>query len=96
MVKSECRKEKSRVLKKKVYAWKDLMFRNGFLYHKFAISKLKHEDVCPMLDEIRRFQLDVSLLEDFGGGFDEDQDEWDILSDATILQTIRNDSQLKI
>ena len=63
LVKNEARPEYSRLLGKKVYMWKDLMFRNGFLYHRFPINKLKHENVCPMLDEVRRFQLDISLAE---------------------------------
>jgi transcription elongation factor len=54
-VKNEARLEFSRLLGKKVYVWKDLMFRNGFLYHKFSISKLGHENVCPMLNEVRLF-----------------------------------------
>ena len=53
--KSECRKELSKIIGKNVYLWKDMMFRNGFLFHKFHINKLVHENVCPMLDEVRRF-----------------------------------------
>lgn len=48
------------------------MFRNGYFYHKFHINKLTHENVCPMLDEVRRFQLDPSLLEENGGAYDSD------------------------
>ena len=32
LVKTECRKEFNKMLQKKVYIWKDMMFRNGFLY----------------------------------------------------------------
>lgn len=71
------------------------MFRNGFLYHKFPITKLKHENVCPMLDEVRRFQHDLTMHDEWGGDTF-DLDEWDILKDQTILKTIRNDTQLQI
>ena len=47
-----------------------------------------------MLDEVRRFQLDPSLLEENGGAYDSDQDEWDLMKDETILKTTRNDTQL--
>ena len=95
LVKNECRKEFSKVLQKNVYVWKDLMFRNGFLYHEFRISKLVIEDVCPMLDEIRRFQVDMHLMED-SIAFDSDLDEWDLMKDATVLKTIWNEKRLKI
>ena len=72
LVKNECRKEHSKLLGKNVYLWKDLMFRNGYFYHKFHINKLTHENVCPMLDEVRRFQLDPNLLEENGGAYDSD------------------------
>lgn len=55
LVKNECRKEYNKVLKKNVYVWRDMMFRNGFLYHDFRISKLTIEDVCPTLEEVRKF-----------------------------------------
>ena len=96
LVKNECRKEHSKLLGKNVYLWKDLMFRNGYFYHKFHVNKLTHENVCPMLDEVRRFQLDPSLLEENGGAYDSDQDEWDLMKDETILKTTRNDTQLQI
>lgn len=79
-----------------MYLWKDMMFRNGYLFQKFKINKLVHENVCPMLDEVRRFQLDSNLLEENGGAYDSDQDEWDMMKDDTILKTIRNDVQLQI
>ena len=95
LVKNEARLEHNRLLGKKVYIWKDLIFRNGFLYHRFPLSKLVHENVCPMLDEVRRFQLDESLGDEFGG-YSSDIDEWDVLKDATLLKTVRNDTQLQI
>ena len=95
LVKNEARLEHNRLLGKKVYIWKDLTFRNGFLYHRFPLSKLVHENVCPMLDEVRRFQLDESLGDEFGG-YSSDIDEWDVLKDATLLKTVRNDTQLQI
>ena len=55
LVKNEAKLEYNKLLGKKVYVWKDLTFRNGFLYHRFPISKLKHENVCPELSEVRRF-----------------------------------------
>ena len=93
LVKNEARLEYSRLLEKKVYIWKDLIFRNGFLYHRFPITKLTHENVCPMIDEVKRFQLDLALLKD-NGGYSSDIDEWDILKDRTVMQTVRNDTQL--
>jgi len=48
-----------------------MTFRNGYLYHKFAISRLAYEDVCPMIDEVRRYQVDTALLEE-NGGYDSD------------------------
>ena len=95
MVKNEAKLDYSRLLEKKVYLWKDLMFRNGFLYHRFPIAKLTHENVCPMIDEVRRFQLDLALLKD-NGGYSSDIDEWDILKDRTVVKTVRNDTQLQI
>jgi hypothetical protein len=63
-----------------------MMFRNGFLYHRFSISKLTHENVCPNLSEVKRFQIDPMSLEDQAlGGYDSDQDEWDLLRDHTLL-----------
>ena len=44
-----------------------------------------------MLDEVRRFQLDPSLLDE-NGGYASDQDEWDYLRDETLLKTVRNDT----
>ena len=67
------------------------MFRNGFLYHKFPISKLAHENVCPMLNEVRLFQLDMSIADECGG-YCSDIDEWDILKDKTVMKTVRNDT----
>jgi transcription elongation factor len=56
-VKNECRKEVYRPLGKSFFIWKDMMFRNGMLYHTFRLSKLDVENVCPMLEEVRRFQV---------------------------------------
>ena len=94
-VKNDCRKEFCKALQKSVYVWKDMMFRNGFLYHEFRISKLIIEDVCPMLDEIRKFQVDISLLED-NAAFESDIDEWDLMKDSTVLKTTWNEKRLKI
>jgi len=55
MVKNECRKEFNKELDKNFYQWKDMMFRNGFLYHRFNVSKLRHENVAPHLHEVKRF-----------------------------------------
>jgi hypothetical protein len=72
-----------------------MMFRNGMLYHQFNLSKLDIENVCPMLEEVQRFQVaNVSLSEMVQ--FDSDQDEWDLLPDKTLLKTVRNDSQLRV
>jgi len=49
-----------------------MSFRNGYLYHRFNISKLTLENVCPMLDEVRRFMVDISILDENTGGFDSD------------------------
>lgn len=95
LVKNEAKLEFSQLLGKKVYMWKDLMFRNGFFYHRFLVSKLIHENVCPMIDEVRRFQIDLAQLKD-NGGYSSDIDEWDILRDKTVLKTVRNDTQLQI
>jgi hypothetical protein len=35
--------------------WKEMMFRNGMLYHPFSLSKLDIENVCPMLEEVEQF-----------------------------------------
>lgn len=94
LAKNEAKLEHSHLLGKKVYIWKDLMFRNGFLYHRFPISKLKHENVCPMLDEVRRFQLDLTQRDEEWGGDSFDLDDWDVLKDRTVLKTVRNDTQL--
>ena len=91
LVKNDARLEYDNLLGKKVYIWKDLKFRNGFFYHKFPISKLKHENVCPMIDEVRRFQLDLALIED-KNGYSSDNDDWDILPDHALMKTVRNDS----
>ena len=71
------------------------MFRNGMLYHPFRLSKLDVENVCPMLEEVRRFQVASSTLGD-SLQYDSDQDEWDLLPDATLLKTIRNDSNMRV
>lgn len=60
LVKGECRKEIYKPMGKSFYIWKEMMFRNGMLYHQFSISKLVRENVCPMLEEVTRFQIDNS------------------------------------
>jgi len=72
-----------------------MMFRNGMLYHQFNLSKLDIENVCPMLEEVQRFQVASVRLSDMVQ-FDSDQDEWDLLPDKTLLKTVRNDSQLRV
>ena len=91
-MKTECRKEFYKPLGKSFYVWKEMMFRNGMLYHPFNLSKLSIENVCPMLEEVRRFQVDNSASSELLQTYDSDQDEWDLLPDSTILKTIRNDS----
>ena len=48
-----------------------------------------------MLEEVRRFQVDTSLLEE-NAAFESDLDEWDLLKDNTVLKTILNEKKLKI
>lgn len=72
-----------------------MMFRNGMLYHQFNLSKLDIENVCPMLEEVQRFQVDNASFGEMVQ-FDSDQDEWDLLPDKTLLKTVRNDSQLRV
>lgn len=93
LVKNQCRKEVYKPVGKSFYFWRDMMYRNGYLYHWFKINKLIHEDVCPMLEEVRSFQVDRNHLEEC---IESDQDEWDLMDDKTVMQTIRNDVQLKI
>jgi transcription elongation factor len=80
-VKTECRKEVYKPLGKSFYIWKEMMFRNGMLYHQFSLSKLVIENVCPMLEEVQRFQVDNSASSELLQTFDSDQDEWDLLPD---------------
>ena len=72
-----------------------MMFRNGFLYQEFRISKLIIDDVCAMLEEVRRFQVDTNLLEE-NAAFESDLDEWDLMKDNTVLKTILNERKFKI
>lgn len=95
LVRSECQKEVYKPLGKSFFVWKEMMFRNGMLYHAFSLSKLDIENVCPMLEEVQRFQVDTAKLGDMVQ-FDSDQDEWDLLPEKTLLKTIRNDSQLRV
>ena len=95
LVKTECRKEYSKLIGKNVYNWKEMMFRNGFFYQEFRISKLIIDDVCPMLEEVRKFQVDTNLLEE-NAAFESDLDEWDLLKDDTVFKTILNEKKLKI
>jgi len=55
LAKNECRREKFEPLGKSFYVWQDQMFRNGFLYHFFKISKLISSKVAPRLEEVQRF-----------------------------------------
>jgi len=55
IVRSESQKEVYKPLGKSFFIWKDMMFRNGMLYHPFHLSKLEIENVCPMLEEVQRF-----------------------------------------
>lgn len=64
------------------------------LYHTFSINKVSYENVCPMLDEVRRFQ--ACQVREEGGIFDSDLDEWDTLPDKALLKTICNDTALKV
>jgi hypothetical protein len=75
-----------------------MMFRNGMLYHPFSINRLQTENVCPMLEEVLRFQIDHSqtAANELLHNFDSDPDELDLLPDSVILKTIRNDSQLRV
>lgn len=71
-----------------------MLFRNGFLYQEFKANKLLTENICPSLKEVKQFQVDTNnQTMDYD---DDDQDEWDILNDATLLKTIRDDPQLSI
>jgi hypothetical protein len=87
MVKNECRKDKFAPLGKSFYIWKEQMFRNGYLYLFLRLNKLIIEKVNPRLEEVQRFQKQISAADDFQS----DQDEWDILDDETLKKTIKND-----
>lgn len=94
-VKNECQRDWIKPMRKNFYIWRGMMFRNGYLYQEFTANKLLTENVCPSLQEVKMFQIDVSNQTslDFE---DDDQDEWDILDDETLLKTIRDDPQLQI
>lgn len=72
------------------------MFRNGYLYQEFLASKLITENVCPSLQEVKMFQVDPTTQSHLYDYDDEEQDEWDLLDDKTLLLTIRDDPQLSI
>jgi len=57
------------------------MFRNGYLYQEFLASKLKTENVCPSLQEVKMFQVDPNTQSHLYDYDDEEQDEWDLLDD---------------
>lgn len=73
-----------------------MMFRNGYLYQEFASNKLMTENVCPSLQEVKMFQVDTTTQSHTYEYEDEEQDEWDLLDDKTLLKTIRDDPQLSI
>ena len=91
MVKNECHKIKYQPLNKHFYQWSEQLFRNGFLYLFFNLSKLQQEGVQPQLEEVQRFQRLVTQMEDFHS----DQDEWDVLNDETLKKTIKHESEQK-
>lgn len=72
------------------------MFRNGFLYQEFTASKLITENVCPSLKEVKMFQIDPATQSHLYDIEDDDQDEWDLLDNETLMKTIRDDPQLQI
>jgi len=94
-VKDECQRDYIKNLRKNFYIWRGMLFRNGYLYQEFMASKLLTVNVCPSLKEVKQFQVDESkqIHHEF---YDNDQDEWDILNDQTLLKTIRDDPQLQI
>jgi transcription elongation factor len=95
-VQTDCKKEVYKPLGKSFYVWKEMMFRNGMLYHQFNTSKLVIENVSPMLEEVRKFQVDTTASNELLQTYDSDQDEWDLLPDSTVLKTVCNDKQLKV
>ena len=94
-VKDECMREIYRPMDKYFYFWRRMMFRNGFLYQEFAASRLITENVSPSLQEVKMFQLEGMTI---GTGLydDYDQDEWDVLDNATVAKTIKDDPELNI
>ena len=95
-VKNECQREYYKPLRKNFYVWRNMMFRNGYLYQEFLASKLITENVCPSLQEVKMFQVDPTTQSHLYDYDDEEQDEWDLLDDKTLLLTIRDDPQLSI
>jgi transcription elongation factor len=61
-----------------------MMFRNGYLYQEFSSSKLITENVCPSLKEVKMFQIDPLSLSSFCDIDENDQDEWDLLTDEIL------------
>jgi transcription elongation factor len=90
----ECWKEFYKPLGKSFIMWKDLMFRNGMIYLPMSVNKLTSENICPMLDEVKRFQGEAFVAED--GAYESDLDEWDLLPDSTMIKTVRNDTALRV
>lgn len=74
--------------------WRDLRFRNGMIYLSLSMAKLAHEEVSPMLEEIRAFQGEAFISEQ--GAFESDLDEWDLMPDKLISKTICNDKSLQV
>jgi transcription elongation factor len=95
-VKNECLREVYKPLNKRFYIWRKMMFRNGFLYQEFSANKLLTENVCPSLQEVKRFQVDPATQSHLYEFEDEDQDAWDLLDNDTLLLTIRDDPQLQL
>lgn len=65
LVKNECRKEKFIPLGKGFYVWRNMMFRNGYLFQFFKLSKLESTRVSPSLEEVQKFQVNIDQFEGF-------------------------------
>ena len=68
-------------MRKNFYFWRGMMFRNGYLYQEFSANKLMTENVCPSLQEVKMFQVDVATHSSLFEFDEEDHDEWDTLDD---------------
>jgi len=56
-------------------------------------NKLLTENVCPSMKEVKMFQIDPTSVTSLDYE-DDDQDEWDMLDNETLLRTIKDDPQL--